>query len=172
MRLVHFKPRRRHKVSRRRKTSRRRYRRNPVALKKLFAPSAFVQVGSVTVGFIGGAKVGGVIYDKLFGGSGALSKFRRFAGLVTFGLGAYGATKLKGAVAQKAMAGVSAAGIYDLIAQNVPQVGLKPVSGDTIDMSGVDLVGTGDDRVYAGDTIDVSGDMTELVGAENDSVYA
>lgn len=175
MRLIHFKPSRRHKRNphRRHGARRRSYRRNPVALRKLFAPSAFVQIGSITVGFVGGAKVGGMIYNKLFSGTGMLSKARRFAGLVTFGLGAWGASVLKGDMAKKAMAGVSAAGIYDLIAQNVPQAGLKPVNGDTIDMTGVDLVGE-DDRVYAGggETIDVSGDMTELVGADEDRIYA
>ena len=74
---------------------------------------------------------------------------------------------------KKAAAGMSAAGVYDLIAQNFSAAGLKPVSGDTIDMNGIDLVGD-TDSVYAGDTIDVSGDMTELVGDEeaNDGVYA
>jgi len=177
MRLVHFRPSKRH--SRRRGKSRsskrrttRRYRRNPSrgggALRTVLSPSNFMQITAVTVGFIGGAKVGGMIYDKAVPAS-----MRRFAGLVTFALGAFAASKVKNDMVKKAAAGMSAAGVYDLIAQNFSAAGLKPVSGDTIDMNGIDLVGD-NDRVYAGDTIDVSGDMTELVGDEeaNDGVYA
>lgn len=180
MRLVHFKKSRRHKSPSRSKSrssakSPRRYRRNPSAagLKQILSPSNFMQIGSVTVGFVGGAKVGGMIYNKLFSGTGALAKFRRFAGLATFALGTFAAGKVKNDLAKKAAAGIAAAGIYDLIAQNVPQAGLKPVNGDSIDMNGVDLVGDGESSVYAGggDTVDVSGDMTELVGSSDDSIY-
>jgi len=177
MRLVHFRPSKRH--SRRRGKSRsskrrttRRYRRNPSrgggALRTVLSPSNFMQITAVTVGFIGGAKAGGMIYDKAVPAS-----MRRFAGLVTFALGAFAASKVKNDMVKKAAAGMSAAGVYDLIAQNFSAAGLKPVSGDTIDMQGIDLVGD-NDRVYAGDSIDVSGDMTELVGDEeaNDGVYA
>lgn len=183
MRLVHFHPKKRHTPARRksshrrnparRKSHGRKYRHNPggAALKKVLSPSNFLQIGAVTVGFVVGAKGGGMIYDKAFA-TGALSGVRRFAGFVTFALGAFAASATKNPLAQKAAAGVSAAGVYDLIAQNLPSAGLKPVSGDTISMRGVDLVGD-DNRVYAGDTIDVSGDMTELVGDdEMDSVYA
>lgn len=175
MRLIHFRPKKRHArkaVSKRRKAPRR-YRRNPggAMLKSALSPSNFIQIASVTVGFVGGAKLGGMIYDKAFS-TGALAKLRRFAGLVTFALGAIGASKVKNPMVQKAMAGVSAAGVYDLIAQNLPAAGLKPVSGENIDMSGVDLVGDGENSsVYAGESIDVSGDMTELVGDESESIY-
>lgn len=182
MRLVHFRPSKRHAPRRSKahrknpsRKSRRSYRRNPSpTLKAMLSPSNFLQIGAVTVGFVGGAKIGGMIYDKAFS-TGALSGFRRFAGLVTFAIGVFGASKTKNALGQKAAAGMSAAGIYDLIAQNLPSAGLKPVSGDTISMRGnVDLVGDDDMRTYAGDTIDVSGDMTELVGddADHDGVYA
>jgi len=187
MRLVHFRPSKRHSARRRSKSrgrarrpsKRRSYRRNPsraggkgLALRSVLSPSNFAQIAAVTVGFVGGAKVGGIIYDKAFS-SGALSGFRRFAGFVTFALGAFAASKTKNGLAQKAAAGMSAAGVYDLIAQNLPSAGLKPVSGDTIDMNGIDLVGEGNDSVYAGgDTIDVSGNMTELVGDDDsDRIY-
>lgn len=186
MRLVHFRPSKRHSKSRRHKSrarrshsKRRSYRRNPsrsggkgMALRNVLSPSNFAQIAAVTIGFVGGAKVGGMIYDKAFT-SGALSGFRRFAGFVTFALGAFAASKTKNGLAQKAAAGMSAAGVYDLIAQNLPSAGLKPVSGDTIDMNGIDLVGEGSDSVYAGgDTIDVSGNMTELVGDDDsDRIY-
>lgn len=179
MRLVHFRPSKRHtkrskgRNSRRGKSrGRRGYRRNPSgggALRSVLSPSNFMQITAVTVGFIGGAKAGGMLYDKVVPAS-----MRRFAGLVTFALGAFAASKVKNDMVKKAAAGMSAAGVYDLIAQNFSAAGLKPVSGDTIDMNGIDLVGD-DSRVYAGDTIDVSGDMTELVGddeGENSSVYA
>lgn len=180
MRLVHFRPSKRHSrrgKSRRhasRRRSHRRYRRNPSrgggALRTVLSPSNFIQITAVTVGFIGGAKVGGMIYDKV-----VPSSMRRFAGLATFALGAFAASKVKNDMVKKAAAGMSAAGVYDLIAQNFSAAGLKPVSGDTIDMNGIDLVGD-DGRVYAGDTIDVSGDMTELVGDDEDGsntgVYA
>lgn len=182
MRLVHFRPSKRHskrstsrRAKARRPSKRRSYRRNPSrsmsrgggALRSVLSPSNFIQITAVTVGFIGGAKVGAMIYDKVVPAS-----LRKFAGLVTFALGAFGASKLKNDMAKKAMAGMSASGIYDLISQNLPSAGLKPVSGDTIDMNGIDLVG--DDGVYAGgDTIDVSGNMTELVGDdESDRIYA
>lgn len=155
----------------------RRYRRNPsVNFKRIMAPSNFVQIGSVTVGFVAGAKVGGMIYNRMFSGTGALAKVRRFAGLVTFALGGAISALVKNDLARKAGLGVAVAGVYDLIAQNAPQAGLKPVNGDTIDVNGVDLVG--DDRVYDegmdGETISVSGDMTDLVGddAEADRIYA
>ncbi len=186
MRLVHFRPSKRHSARRGksrkgrsnpRRSSRRKYRRNPSggarrSLKTILSPSNFMQIASVTVGFVGGAKIGGMIYDKVFS-TGALSTFRRFAGFATFALGAFAASKTKNGLAQKAAAGMSAAGVYDLIAQNLPSAGLKPVSGDTISMHGnVELVGD-DDRSYAGDSIDVSGDMTELVGDDGgDRIYA
>lgn len=175
MRLIHYKPKKYSRKARRSGKSRR-FRRNPSMggqLRQVFAPSQFAQIGSVTVGFIAGAKGGGMIYDNVFKGA-ALSKVRRFAGLVTFGLGVFAASKIKNDLARKAAAGFSAAGIYDLVAQNLPAAGLKPVSGDTIDMTGnVDLVGEGgSDSVYAGDTIDVSGNMTELVGDDDgDRIY-
>lgn len=186
MRLVHFRPSKRHAVKRRHKSrvrrtssKRRSYRRNPsrsggsrgMALGKILSPSNFMQIGAVTVGFVAGAKVGGMIYDKAFA-TGALSGFRRFAGLVTFALGAFAASKTKNGLAQKAAAGMSAAGVYDLIAQNLPSAGLKPVSGDTIDMNGIDLVGDNDSVYAGGDSIDVSGNMTELVGDDDsDRIY-
>ncbi len=183
MRLVHFRPSKRHSKRRskarrhtKRRVSRRGYRRNPSrssrggsALRTVLSPSNFMQITAVTVGFIGGAKAGGMIYDKAVPAS-----MRRFAGLITFALGAFAASKVKNDMVKKAAAGMSAAGVYDLIAQNFSAAGLKPVSGDTIDMNGIDLVGESD-RVYAGDTIDVSGDMTELVGDDeeaNTGVYA
>jgi len=179
MRLVHFRPSKRHsrrkgKARHSKRRSSRRYRRNPSrggsALRTVLSPSNFMQITAVTVGFIGGAKAGGMIYDKVVPAS-----MRRFAGLVTFALGAFAASKVKNDMVKKAAAGMSAAGVYDLIAQNFSAAGLKPVSGDTIDMNGIDLVGD-DSRVYAGDTIDVSGDMTELVGDDeeggNTGVYA
>jgi hypothetical protein len=186
MRLVHFRPSKRHSKKRHKRnprhrshSKRRSYRRNPsrsgssrgMALRNVLSPSNFLQIGSVTLGFVAGAKVGGMIYDKAFA-TGALSGFRRFAGLVTFALGAFAASKTKNGLAQKAAAGMSAAGVYDLIAQNLPSAGLKPVSGDTIDMNGIDLVGD-DSGVYAGgDSIDVSGNMTELVGDDDsDRIY-
>lgn len=187
MRLVHFRPSKRHSIRRRsrsksrsrRVSKRRSYRRNPAmavrrsgfGLKSVLSPSNFMQIASVTVGFVAGAKVGGMIYDKAFA-TGPMAAFRKFAGLVTFALGAFAASKTKNALAQKAAAGMSAAGVYDLIAQNLPSAGLKPVSGDTIDMNGIDLVGD-DTNVYAGgDTIDVSGNMTELVGDDDsDRIY-
>ncbi len=187
MRLVHFRPSKRHSPRRRsksrsraRRPSRRRsYRRNPsrsggkgLALRGMLSPSNFAQIAAVTVGLVGGAKVGGIIYDKVFT-NGGMSSFRKFAGLATFALGVFAASKTRNALAQKAAVGVSAAGVYDLIAQNLPSAGLKPVSGDTIDMNGIDLVGEGGDSVYAGgDTIDVSGNMTELVGDDDsDRIY-
>lgn len=185
MRLVHFRPSKRHSARRRSKgrarrspSRRRSYRRNPsrgggrgLALRSVLSPSNFMQIAAVTVGFVGGAKVGGIIYDKAFA-TGALSGFRRFAGLVTFALGAFAASKTKNGLAQKAAAGMSAAGVYDLIAQNLPSAGLKPVSGDTIDMNGIDLVGDSDSIYAGGDSIDVSGNMTELVGDDDsDRIY-
>lgn len=181
MRLVHFRPSKRHSKRRthrrakaHRSSKRRSYRRNPsrsggsrgASLKSVLSPSNFIQVTSVAVGFVGGAKLGGMIYDKVVPAS-----MRKFAGLVTFALGAFASAKMKNDMAKKAAVGLSVAGIYDLIAQNLPSAGLKPVSGDTIDMNGIDLVG--DDGVYAGgDTIDVSGNMTELVGDDDgDRIY-
>lgn len=176
MRLIHYKPKKYSRNPRRSRGRSRRFRRNPAIggqLRRVFAPSQFAQIGSVTVGFVAGAKGGGMLYDKVFSGA-ALSKVRRFAGLVTFGLGVFAASKVKNDLARKAAAGFSAAGIYDLIAQNLPAAGLKPVSGENIDMNGnIDLVGEGEtDRMYAGDTIDVSGSMTELVGDDGeDRIY-
>lgn len=133
------------------------------------SPSNFIQIAAVTLGFIGGAKGGAIMYDKLFSGSSALAKVRRFAGLATFAIATFAATKIKNPTLKVATSGVAAAGIYDLIAQNFAAAGLKPVSGDVIDLEGVDLVGEGD--VYAGDSVDVSGDMTELVGDDSDRIY-
>lgn len=189
MRMFHFKSRRRnpfkgrsrrHHGGGRKRFRHRRFRRNPgVNFKAIMAPSNFMQIGSVAVGFVAGAKVGGMIYNKLFEGTGALAKVRRFAGLVTFVLGGAVSALIKNDLARKAGMGIAVAGVYDLIAQNAPGAGLKPVNGDTVDIAGnrVDLVGDGaydqnDD--LDGDTINVSGDMTDLVGddAEADRIYA
>jgi hypothetical protein len=177
MRLIHFKSRKRHRrnPSRRHRGHARRYRRNPAALKQILNPTNFMQIGSVTVGFVAGAKVGGMIYNKFFG-TGPGAKVRRFAGLVTFALGTFAAGKVRNDNLKKAAAGLAAAGIYDLIAQNIPQAGLKPVNGETISVRGVDLVGNdpAEDDDMEGETISVSGDMTELVGDEmdGDRIYA
>jgi hypothetical protein len=175
MRLVHFKSRKRHRKNPRRRSASRRYRRNPANLKAILNPTNFMQIGSVTVGFVAGAKVGGMIYNKFFG-TGPGAKLRRAAGLVTFAIGTFLAGKSKNDMMKKASVGLAAAGIYDLIAQNLPAAGLKPVNGETIDVSGLDLVGNDplDDAGMEGETIDVSGDMTELVGDEmdGDRIYA
>lgn len=195
MRMFHFKSRRRNpfkgrsrrhhgggrKRFRHNPSRHRRFRRNPgVNFKAIMAPSNFMQIGSVAVGFVAGAKVGGMIYNKLFEGTGALAKVRRFAGLVTFVLGGAVSALIKNDLARKAGMGIAVAGVYDLIAQNAPGAGLKPVNGDTVDIAGgnrVDLVGDGayaQDDDMDGDTINVSGDMTDLVGddAEADRIYA
>ena len=74
MRLVHFRPSKRHsrrrgKARHSKRRSSRRYRRNPSrggsALRTVLSPSNFMQITAVTVGFIGGAKAGGMIYDKV-----------------------------------------------------------------------------------------------------------
>jgi hypothetical protein len=158
MRLIHFKakrrsnPKRRHHARKHRRSSRR-HRHNPVNLKQLLSPSVFMSSLGVVGGFIVGNKVSKMSAKFV------PASMQRFSGALIFLLGAFAASKAKGDLAKKVASGVAASGVYSLIAANIPTL----VSGDTISMNGaVELVGS--DSVYAGDTISVSGDMTELVG--------
>lgn len=188
MRLVHFKP--RHKKShkrhgrsmskyRRNPGRRRHYRHNPAALKAILNPQSAMGIGGVAVGFIGGAKLGKMIFGSSLFTTGPLKGVRRFAGLVTFALGAFAASKVKGDAVKKVAMGVAASGVYDIFAQNIPQIGITPISGESIDVrgAGYDLVGDDpmqNDEDMEGESINVNGDMTELVGddMEGDSIYA
>jgi hypothetical protein len=127
-----------------------------------------VSIAGVATGFIVGAKGGATIYAYL------PSTFRRFGGLLGFAIGTLAAGFVKNPFAKKAAAGFAASGIYDLVAQNV-KLGaekkdfLAPL-GDTITMGDDDsLVGDDVDSRMDGDTISMSGDMTELVGDDGDS---
>jgi hypothetical protein len=145
-----------------------RYRRNPAALKAIMRPANALPIVAVTGGFIGGAKLGAMVYDKL------PAQGRRFYGILGFGLGSFLAIAMKKDIIKKLGVGVAVSGVHDLIAHNVPAL----LKGETINMSGrgVDLVGDDpaqSDEGMEGDVIDVDGDMTELVGdTGGDSIYA
>jgi len=154
-----------HRRSRGRGRSRGRsgYRRNPLALRAVLNKDNAVNITGVAVGFVAGAKGGKVIYGYL------PANFRKFGGLLGFAIGTLAAGFVKNAFAKKAAAGFAASGIYDLIAQNVAAAKLAPL-GDTISMGDDDsLVGDDVDPRMDGDTISMSGDMTELVGDDGDS---
>lgn len=177
MRLVKFKH-RRHKAKSRRhgfmhnprkshgkRRHAKRYRHNPASLKQIMKPQNFIDIALVTAGLVGGAKVQKMIFDTELFTTGSLKSVRSFAGLLSFIAGTAVTLSVRNNAVKKLGVGIAAAGIYDLVASNVSMLGLKPLAGDTITMGKDYLVG---------DTISVAGDMTELVGDEeqHDSVYA
>ena len=153
----------------RRSRGRSRYRRNPAALKAVLSKDNAMNIGGVAVGFIAGAKGGKTIYGFL------PANFRKYGGLLGFAIGTIAAGFVKNAFAKKAAAGFAASGIYDLIAQNVKIQGKDFIAplGETITMGDDDaLVGDDVDPRMDGESVDMSGDMTELVGDDGDnSVY-
>jgi hypothetical protein len=144
----------------------RRYRRNPAALKAIMSKDNAMNIGGVAVGFLVGAKTAKTIYGFV------PANFRKFGGLLGFALGTVAAGFVKNPIAKKVAAGFAASGIYDLVAQNVKTAQGPFVAplGDTISMGDDDaLVGDDVDPRMDGDTINMSGDMTELVGDDGDN---
>ena len=159
MRLIKFRSHRKHRKSnpkRHHRRNGRRHRRHNPSLKALLSPSSLMSSVAVAGGFIIGNKVSKMAIGYL------PVSIQKFGGALIFVLGAFAASKAKGDLAKKAAAGVAASGIYNLVANMMPSL----VSGETISMNGVELVGN--DSMYAGETISVSGDMTELVGDGDD----
>lgn len=159
------------------RSHRRRYRHNPAALRAVMSKDNLFSVVGITGGFIAGVKGGKFIYSKV------PAAMRRFAGLITFALGTIIAVKVRNNLLKKAGVGVAASGVYDLLSQNIPALGLMPIAGIDLSMphtpryAGEDYDIKGDTQLIGneqdGDTIDVSGE-TVLVGDEQDGdgVYA
>lgn len=111
---------RRTAVSRRRRT----YRRNPARKLQgmLFNRRAIIQGASLAAGFGGGALVMPVIVQF---SPQAVKNQRRFLGIIHVLLGSVVISKSKRPVSKNMAMGVLASGIYDLVAQNIPQLGLR-----------------------------------------------
>lgn len=149
---------------------RRTYRRNPSRtrglLKTAFSRKHVINILSLGVGFVGGIKA-----QKYINGVEAFMNFRRWTGLIPFILGTIVAVRGKSEAVKSVGAGLSLSGMYDLVTQNIPQIGLAPVEGVDLDDTmyqgtAIDLEGTnaidleGEDDVMVGDhdDIDVVGD--------------
>ena len=138
------------------------FRRNPAAvsvatLKGAFSQANLMNVGGIAGGFILGVKATQFIVKPEF-----MKNMRKFAGavhvLAGFILGAVG----KKPIMRSLGMGVAAAGVYDLITQNVPQLKLSPISG-------VDLDSNEDSDMSGADVVDFEGadaGMIEVVGAD------
>jgi len=151
------------------------YHRNPSALKAILSKDNIMSTVGIAGGFIAGVKGGKFIYTKV------PSAFRKFAGLITFGLGTVIALKVRNNILKKAGMGVAVSGLYDLITQNIPQLGLMPIAGIDLDMPHTpNFVGAtfdleGETQLVGGETFNVAGE-TVLVGGEEEmdgeGVYA
>lgn len=149
------KRRRRRTVARRRTYKRRSYRRNPTKILKAFSQDNIINIASLGVGFIGGIKA-----QKFVNNVEALANFRRFTGAIPFVLGFFLAARAKKKSVQNVGAGLSLSGLYDLVSQNIPQIGLSPVEG-------VDLDDYDEDY---GTAIDVDGTAIDLEGEDDDDI--
>lgn len=140
---------RRH-VARRRRS----YRRNPALpnILRAFRMPNLIDVAGVTTGFIVGVKATKFITQPVF-----MQNIRRFAGFVHIAIGFVLAGMGRQAFIKRMGAGFAAAGMYDLITQNIPQLALSP-------MEGVDLE-LGQD-IPPDNTLEVVGDNMEVVGAD------
>jgi len=176
---------RRKVLVKRKAVSKRRYKRNPSmmkgGIKKIFSKDSIMHIGGIGLGFIAGIKG-----QKYINEMDAVSKYRKFTGLIPFILGSFVALKGK-AIMKSAGAGLASAGIYDLIVQNVPALQLAPLEGidldndysdyddDYEDVNGLDIDMDGDsidvDDVMGEDTIIVGEDDPVLVGEDADSPY-
>lgn len=173
MRMLKFKKmlKKRHKSNpHKHRRHHKRHRRNPSPkLKAILQPHNFLSIAAVAGGLVGGAKLQNMVFAMpMFPAS-----VRRFGGLLTFVAGTVITLGAKKDVVKKLGMGVSAAGIYDVFAQNIPQLALKPL-GTSFDLSGKDYLVGGNVQLVGGTTIDMAGgDMTELVGEDaDDRIYA
>lgn len=163
----------RRRTYRKNPAKRRRYRRNPAGrgiLKSAFNKKHMVNILSLGVGFVGGIKAQKYINDMEF-----MANFRRFSGLIPFVLGTMLGIRGKGEAVKSVGAGLSLSGLYDLVTQNVPQIGLSPVEGvdleDNTYGTALDIDGTAID-VEGDDTVLVGDDDLEMVGESDGSPYA
>ena len=150
------------------------YRRNPVAIRKAFSRDNVVSTVALTGGFIVGVKA-----QKYINGMEFMARYRKFSGLVPFLLGTMVAVRGKGKAVKFAGSGVAAAGVYDLLTQNIPQLGLAPVEGVDVDYSDeyadyngvdIDMDGSDDDAMIVGDDEVIVGDDDEVVVGD-DAIY-
>lgn len=149
--------RKRRKASRTRSVSKRKYRRNPGGrglLKQAFNRKHIVNIASLGIGFVGGIKA-----QKYINQLDALVSYRRFTGLIPFILGTIIGVKGRREAIKSIGAGLSLSGLYDLVTQNVPQIGLSPVEG-------VDL----DDDMYTGTAIDLDGQVIDVDGDDDETI--
>lgn len=130
-------------------------------IKGAFGKQHIIEIVSLGVGYVGGIKA-----QKFINGVEALANYRRFTGVIPFVLGAILATKSKKSSVKSVGAGISLSGLYDLVTQNVPQIGLSPVEG--VDLDDDSMYGTALDM--DGNTIDMDGDDMDLVGNQNEFV--
>lgn len=131
------------------KARRKAYRRNPIAIKKVISKQNLMTVATLGIGFVGGIKAHKYINNMSF-----LADYRRFTGLIPFVIGTLVALKGKKQSIKNIGAGVSLAGFYDLITQNVPQLKLAPVEGVDIEDN------------YSGTVVDVNGQVVDLQGQD------
>ena len=140
-------------------------------MKQAFSKKHLINITSLGVGFVGGIKAQKFINDVE-----ALASFRKFTGVIPFLLGTVLAVKSRSEAVKSVGAGISLSGLYDLVTQNVPQIGLTPVEGVDLDDTSyygtaIDVDGTAIDM--EGEDIDVVGEYDEdIVVGEDDSPYA
>jgi hypothetical protein len=121
-------------------------------MKQAFSRNHIVNIVSLGVGFVGGIKAHKFINDIEF-----LANYRRWTGIIPFILGTLVAVRGRSQAIKSVGAGLSLSGIYDLVTQNIPQIGLSPVEG-------VDL----EDNSYYGTAIDVDGTAIDMEGMDED----
>jgi hypothetical protein len=132
---------------------RRSYKRNPAVLKQAFSAQNIKTIGAIGIGFVGGIKAHKYINDI-----DALAKYRKFTGVIPFILGTVIAVKGKKKLVKDAGTGLSLAGLYDLVTQNIPQLNLQTVEGVDID----------DESYYDGTAVDLDGTVVDLEGEDYD----
>jgi hypothetical protein len=148
-----------------RKVTRRRYKRNPIAIKQIFNKGQIIKVASIGAGFVGAIKAQKYVNSMAF-----LAKYRRFTGIIPMVAGLLLVLKGRKEMVKSLGTGVSLAGLYDLVTQNIPQLKLSPVEGVDLDMDGLALDVNGEVIDLQGET-QLVGDDVSLVGEGNDSPY-
>jgi hypothetical protein len=128
-------------------------------MKQAFNKNHIIKIASLGVGFVGGIKV-----QKYINNMDMLVPYRRFTGLIPFIAGTMLAVKSRKASVQAVGAGLSLSGLYDIVTQNIPQLGLSTVEG--VDIEDNSYYGTAID--VDGTAIDMDGEDDVLVGEDND----
>jgi len=157
---VFFNKRRRHRMKRRR---------NPALSVKSILNRQFIMASLLAAGgFAIGIKTSAMI-AKLPG----VSMLGRFSGVAQVIVGSIVAMYARQAQLKALAGGFAAAGAYDLLAKNIPQLALPSLQGvDLMGDEGIDVVGDFDEGQYLTGGVDLEGDddNAALVGASGSSM--